>query len=58
MATVRSTATLAGDRILVETRSHVGTFETDAAGCEPDLADQRADELACVQLEVIEATAL
>ena len=58
VAMIRSTATLDGDQMLVETRSYSGTFETDAAGCQPDLADSREDELACVQLEVIEAAAL
>ena len=58
VAMVRSTATLEGDQLLVETRSFTGTFATDAAGCQPDLAESRGEELACVQLEVIEATAL
>jgi hypothetical protein len=55
---IRSTATLEGDHLLIETRNHIGTFVTDTAGCQPELADERQGELACVQLEVIEATAL
>ena len=58
VAMIRSTATLEGDRLLVETRNHIGTFVTDSAGCQPELAEQRQGDLACVQLEVIEATAL
>lgn len=51
-------ATLDGDHLRVETRNHIGTFVTDSAGWQPELADERQGELACVQLEVIEATAL
>ncbi len=55
---IRSTAVLDGDRLVIETRNHTGTFTTTSAGCDPELADDNADAMSCVQLEVIEAVAL
>jgi hypothetical protein len=53
-----STAVLEQEVLRIETRHRQGMFQIEEGDCEPELAEERADEMTCVQLETIDAAPL